>query len=208
MIKGFFKKRYFLPPFLVLATNLTVSFLTRPFIDAAATCLVTTVDRKIPFVPEFIYIYVFAFVQWLICILAVMIKDKEKSFYYCGGIIFGNLMSGIVFLVFPTIMSIRPEYTGGGLTGEIVRFIFAADTPPMNIFPSIHCLFSWGCMRMICALGSVPKALKVFNAVFSVLVFLSVLFVKQHVVYDIPAGIFAFEAGLFLTRKLFLRVKV
>ena len=192
----------FIPPFAVLASNLISSFITRMFTAGGHIYDITLpIDRSIPFVPEFIYIYVLAFLQWAVCLIAVMVIDSKKSWYYCMGITAGNLISGVIFLVFPTIMSIRPDFSGGGVITEFIgRFIFAADTPPMNIFPSLHCLHSWGCMRMIFAIKQVPKGIKIANAVFSVLVFLSVLFVKQHLVFDVPAGIIIFEVGLFLVR--------
>ena len=200
--KNFFLKYSFLPPALLLATNLISSFVTRFFIDGRHLYNFTLpLDNAIPFVPEFIYIYVLAFLQWAICAFAVMIIDRDKNWYFCTGIAAGNLIAGVIFLVFPTVMSTRPEFSGGGALTELIgRFIFSADTPPRNIMPSVHCLSSWGCMRMIFALKRVPKSIKAFNAVFSVLVFLSVLFVKQHLIFDIPAGILAFEAGLIITK--------
>lgn len=201
-LKKFFSKYSFVPAFAVLASNLISSFVTRFFIGSTHD-ITTSLDKALPFIPEFIYIYVLAFVQWTACLIAVMIADKEVSIRYGFGMAAGNIIAGIVFVLFPTVMSIRPEFSGGGaLTEMLGKFIFAADTPPMNIFPSVHCLSSWGCMRMIIALKKAPTGIKVGNAVFSVLVFLSVLFVKQHLIFDIPAGIIAFEAGLLTVKVL------
>lgn len=206
--KSAFEIKRLILPVLVFVSNVAVSFLTRPFIsESRCFCPANALDNAIPFVPGFIYIYVLAFLQWAVCVIAVMIIDRRVSDRYCTGIIIGNLISGIIFLAVPMVMSIRPEYSGGGLTGFLVQFIFAADDPPMNIFPSIHCLFSWGCMRMVFAVSGVNKAIKISNAVFSVLVFLSVLFVKQHLLYDVLAGIIVFETGLFTAGKIFPRNK-
>ena len=200
--RDFFRKYSFVPPLTVLATNLISSFLTRIFTSGGHIYdIVTAWDKSIPFIPEFIHVYFLAFVQWAICLIAIMVIDREKCWYYCLAASFGNLLSGVVFLAFPTVMTIRPEFSGGGaLTEFIGKFLFSADNPPMNIFPSLHCLHSWACMRMIFALRRVPVSLKAVNAVFSVLVFLSVLFVKQHLLFDVPTGIIAFEAGLLITK--------
>lgn len=53
---------------------------------------------------------------------------------------------------------------------------------------------------MFFASGVVPRKIKYINALFSVAVFLAVLFVKQHCLVDIPAGILIFEAGLLITK--------
>lgn len=205
-LKNILIKYPFIPPFLVLASNLISSFLTRFFIGGHIYDMTSAVDNAVPFVPQFIYIYVLAFVQWAVCLIGIMIIDREKSVYYSMGATFANILSGIVFFVIPTVMIGRPEFSGSGaLTEFIGKFIFSADTPPMNIFPSLHCLHSWCCLRMVFASKKVHFGLKVSNAVFSVLVFLSVLFVKQHMFVDIPAGIIIFEAGLLIARLIGLR---
>ena len=186
---------------MAIVTNLLVSFATRPFIGGKTYDMTTAWDRAIPFVPEFIYIYFLAFVQWGICLVSVMITDKKASRRYCTAISAGNIIAGIVFISIPTVMTIRPEFSGGGALTELLgRFLFSADTPPMNILPSIHCLISWGCMRMVFVAKGIPKWLKIANAVFTFLVFASVLFVKQHCIVDIPAGILAFETGFLITK--------
>ena len=200
-LKCFFRKySFFLPPLFVLVTNLTSSFVTRLFISGDTYNLITDWDKAIPFVPEFIHIYFLAFVQWAVCLVSVMIVDRKTSLKYCTAMSVANLLCGVVFFVVPTVMTIRPEFSGGGAFTELVgKFLFAADTPPKNILPSVHCLHSWGCMRMIFAVKKAPGWLKAVNAIFSFLVFASVLFVKQHLIIDIPAGILIFEVGFLIT---------
>ena len=197
----FFSKFLFIPPLIALITNIGASFFTR-FIGGRTVDIATVVDDKIPFVPEFIYIYILAYIQWVVCIIAVMISDEYVGRRYCFAISVANIISGIFFLVMPTVAYIRPEeFTGGGTVTEFLgNFIYAADNPPQNAFPSIHCLHSWGCMRMLFALKSAPRSIKIINATVSFLVFASVVFVKQHFFIDIPAGILVFELGLFITK--------
>lgn len=200
--KNFLKRYSFLPGILVLATNLIFSFVTRLFLGGRDYYdLVTVLDEKIPFLPGFIYIYCLAFLQWAVCIVALMIVDRETYFRFCIGLTAANILSGAVFLILPSLMVSRPEFSGGGAVTELLgKFIFAADTPPRNIFPSVHCSHSWACLRMLFASKIVPRKFKYLNALFSVAVFLSVLFVKQHCLVDIPAGILIFEAGLLITK--------
>ena len=157
---------------------------------------------KIPFIESFIYVYVLAFLQWIICYITACVKDDEKCGYFAFGASFANIMCAVCFVAFPTVMTLRPEITGSSLTDMLTRLIFAADTPPVNLFPSIHCLESWICLRMIFSLKGVPRAVKYANAVFSCLVFASVLLVKQHAFVDVPAGIAAAEAGLLIARLI------
>ncbi|MBO7519985.1 MAG: phosphatase PAP2 family protein [Clostridia bacterium] len=202
--KDYFKKfSFLLPPLFVLISNLTASFVTRPFLGSTHD-IATAWDRQIPLVPGFIHIYFLAFVQWAVCIVAVMIIDKEASKRYCTAISLANIISGIIILSFPTVMALRPEeFSGGGAFTQLVgNFIYSADNPPMNALPSLHCLHSFGCMRMVFAAKRIPKSLKIINAVFSFLVFASVLLVRQHYIIDIPAGILVFEIGLLITKLI------
>ena len=209
-IKGIMRKHSVFPPLLVLATNLAVSFATRLITSGGELySIATDFDRAIPFLPGFIYIYFLAFAQWAVCFVAVMLLDDRASWRFCMAVTAGNLLSGIVFLVYPTVMTIRPEFAGGGAFTEFLgKTIFAADDPPMNIFPSIHCLHSWGVMRMLFAVKRAPVWAKISNAVFTVLVFLSVLFVKQHMLIDIPAGVLGFELGFLITKLTGVDVKL
>ena len=190
-----------MPPLIALTTNIAASFFTR-FVGGRMVDVATVIDDKIPFVPEFIYIYFLAYIQWAVCMIGVMMVNENVGRRYCNAIAIANIISGIFFLVMPTVAYIRPEeFSGGGAFTEFLgNFIYAADNPPQNAFPSIHCLHSWGCMRMLLAVKGAPKSLKAANATLSFLVFASVVFVKQHFFIDIPAGILVFEAGLFITR--------
>ena len=47
-----------------------------------------------------------------------------------------------------------------------------------------------------------PRWFKIGMVSFALLVFCSVLFVKQHVLIDVPAGILVAEAGQFAAKKL------
>ncbi len=163
--------------------------------------VILSIDRKLPFVPEFIIVYVLAFVQWVACYLVLMIEDKGKAYRYATAASVANLVCGVIFVIFPTAMTIRPDPSGSGLVGFLVRFIFAADTPPVNLFPSIHCLESWMCIRMLFVSKKTPAALKWLNLVFSLAVFAAVALVKQHAVVDIPAGILVAEAGLLAVKR-------
>lgn len=188
---------------LVFITNMIAYYGTHIINNGRAYhSVVMAVDRKIPFIEPFIYVYVLAFLQWIICYITACVKDGEKCGYFAFGASFANLICMVCFIAYPTIMTIRPEINGGSITDMLTRYIFAADTPPVNLLPSIHCLESWICLRMVFSLKGVPRAVKYANAAFSCLVFASVLLVKQHALADVPAGIAAAEAGLFLARLI------
>lgn len=95
---------------------------------------------------------------------------------------------------------VRPEITSSGLMMSLVNLIYTLDAP-VNLFPSIHCLESWLVFRGSLACKKVSKAYKVIMFIFSVLVCLSTVFVKQHVVIDIIGGILVVEIGILISNK-------
>ena len=165
-------------------------------------CVSLPLDAKIPFVPAFIFIYVLAFVQWGLGYLLLAHSEKTVCRRYVCGLLIAKALCGICFLLYPTCMTARPIPSGTGLPNRLTALIFAADTPPDNLFPSIHCLESWMCLRLTLRTKALPRWVKVGAVIFTILVFASVLLVKQHVLVDIPAGIAAGELGLLLARSI------
>ena len=76
--------------------------------------------------------------------------------------------------------------------------IYRMDKPD-NLFPSLHCVFSWICFRGAMHLKKVPKWYVPLTFVISVLVFASTLLIKQHVIVDMIGAVIVVEIGLFLS---------
>ena len=157
-------------------------------------------DALIPFVPAMIVIYVLAFVQWLGCYLLLGWEPPERCRFFALATIFAELICAACFLIYPTVMANRPVPEGTDVFSRLAAFIFAADNPSRNLLPSLHCVFSWICLRIALASPRVPRPLRAANAVLTALIFASVVLVKQHVVIDIPAGLVTAELGLLLAR--------
>lgn len=170
--------------------------------DAAHINVATALDEHIPFIPAFIWIYVLAYVQWLVGYIAIARSEESLCKKYFGGEFIAKVITIFIFLVMPTEI-VQPSPEGTGLTFGLLRLIYAADNPT-NLFPSIHCLESWMVARALSETGA-PKYTKTAMWLFSILVFMSVVFVKQHLALDIIGGIAVAEIGLFLANKLNFR---
>ena len=87
----------------------------------------------------------------------------------------------------------------------IVRFIYSVDAP-VNLFPSIHCLESWCCIRAAYKMNFKTEKRTNYYRVATILmslgIFASTLFIKQHVIADVFGGIAAFEIGMILAKIL------
>lgn len=147
--------------------------------------LETPLDLSTPFLPWTVVIYAGAFLYWYTSYALILRGEKRNAFRFLSAHVMSLVVILLCFLFLPTTNS-RPEVTGHSLWDLGMRIIYATDTPT-NLFPSLHCQFSWLCAR---ALGNtrVPKWGKVFAYVFTLLIFVSTLTTKQHVIVDVLSG--------------------
>ena len=144
-------------------------------------------DDKIPFLGWFVYIYNMFYPLTIVACYFLYKSDKES--YYKGVIscIIGCLICDIIFLILPTIMY-RPEIPNyDSFTNLVIRVTFFFDEPPLNCFPSIHCVF---CFQIILSMIK-SKCDRVKKAIFitsAFLIIISTLLVKQHFIYDVIAA--------------------
>jgi membrane-associated phospholipid phosphatase len=144
--------------------------------------LSTQWDRATPFVPFF---SIFYFIWYPFIFIALfLIFQKRSSAYYQTliAICFGILLANIAFWVYPTHVP-RPQLGEGW--NFFVPITYRLDEP-YNGFPSIHVITCYLILR-----GSriLPRSSYLAVAVMSWLIILSTLFIKQHVLADVAAGI-------------------
>ncbi len=156
------------------------------------------VDGKIPFLPFFVIFYILAYLQWICGYIRIARESKPFCRLYTRADIIAKFLCGIIFWAFPTTIA-RPQITGTGLFDRLTALIYRIDAPD-NLFPSIHCLESWVCLRSAWQMKKTPSWYKSFSLILTLLVFASTVCLKQHVFLDIPGGILVFETGLALSR--------
>ncbi|MBR1571470.1 MAG: phosphatase PAP2 family protein [Lachnospiraceae bacterium] len=160
----------------------------------------TVIDDHIPFISGFIIIYILAFVQWFLGFILCGRESREFCYRYLSAEIYAKLLCFICFLVIPSTI-VRPEVNGDGIINWLVQFIYNSDHP-INLFPSIHCLESWFCLRCAFSQKRTGNIYKVVTTVMTLLVFASVVCVKQHVFVDIIGAVVVFEIGMYIAGKI------
>ena len=158
--------------------------------------MTTALDRMIPFDPRWVLIYVACYAYWAVGY--VLMARQDNWYTVMTGEVLAKLLCGVFFLLIPTT-NIRPEITGTGLTDWLMGLIYRMD-PPLDLFPSIHCMESWICFRGILGQKNIPKWYQAFSGVFTLLVCLSTLFTRQHVIADVIAGVLLGEICLDISR--------
>lgn len=191
----------------ICVLNLTVFYGTRPFTDPLPHYdLTTPLDRMIPFVPAFILVYfIVAYGQWALGFLLAAREDKKTVTLIFGAEIIAKLFCLIIFFALPTTME-RGVIAGGDIFSRLVAWLYSIDTPT-NLFPSIHCLESYLLWRTLPLVKGAPKWYRILTPFVTLLVFASVLLVKQHVFLDVLGGIAVVEIGLILMKYIQKRVK-
>lgn len=157
--------------------------------------LTTPLDRQVPFQPAWVSIYVLSFPFWAVSyILTARENSREDWFRFVFADMLAKLICGIIFIIFPTT-NIRPEITGDGFWDHLMSLIYHLD-PPLDLFPSIHCLTSVMCWLGIRKCERIPHWYRDFTLLFAVMIFASTQFTKQHYLVDILGGTAA-AAGCF-----------
>ena len=145
-------------------------------------------DSKIPFNIYFIIPYAFwYFMLFIIPYYLYVKKDKESFIKYFISYILVVIVSNIIFVIYPTTV-IRPEVSGSNILELMTRLIFYIDTPIQNCFPSLHCAMSMLWLLFILDSKKSSTSFKIWVPIVSILIMLSTLFVKQHVIIDLISG--------------------
>ncbi|WP_237691087.1 phosphatase PAP2 family protein [Paenibacillus caui] len=149
--------------------------------------LVTEVDRAIPFIKFFALPYG----VWIFYIYACLVYFffRDRTSYYRSLLLYTvcALTCYAIYTVFQTTVP-RPEVTGNDVFSQLVRFIYHRDQP-YNCFPSIHVFSSYMVMRMILTSPARNRWNASLISTMSLLIIVSTLFMKQHVILDAISGI-------------------
>lgn len=144
-------------------------------------------DNKIPFVKEWVVIYLVCYVFWAANYILISREGKDEWFRFAFADMLSRIICGVFFIALPTT-NVRPAVDGNDIFSWLMRLVYMKDLPT-NLFPSIHCLVSWFCFIGIKKSKKVPLWYKVFSCIFAILVCLSTQFTKQHYLIDIIGGI-------------------
>lgn len=149
--------------------------------------LVTSVDNSIPFVKVFILPYVGWYAFIVIIMVYLCYKDREIYFITLTSYVLGLIASFITFYLFQTTVP-RPQVTGTDFLSTTIFAIYGADKP-YNCFPSIHVLTSFLMVKAIMASSIRNRINMIIIWTCAILITLSTLFIKQHVILDVVSGI-------------------
>ena len=163
--------------------------------------ITSALDRMVPFRPVWVSVYVLSYPFWVVSYaLTARESSREDWFRFVLADMLSRLICGAVFLAYPTT-NVRPEILGSGFWDGLMGLIYALD-PPLNLFPSIHCLASMMSWLGVRKCAGIPAWYRNFTLVFALLIFASTLFTRQHCIVDVAGGVLIAMGCYWLSRHL------
>jgi membrane-associated phospholipid phosphatase len=160
-------------------------------VDLPTHDITSFIDKQIPLIPLFIWPYMLCYIFPFLLLLVV--KDWHRFNLTLLSVIIANLSAFILYFIFPVAFP-RPEL-GQSLSERLLSFLYRVDFyPGANKLPSLHVTFTW-IVYLACRGQRLNRLGQSIVFSLAVLITLSALFVKQHVMADVAAGLcWAFAA--------------
>lgn len=141
-------------------------------------------DQKIPFIKYFVYPYII----WYLTLFLVpyLYSKHDNTLYkvYLKTLFIAILIVFVIYIFYPTTLTRDPvEVTD--LSTFIISLIYKIDTPAINCLPSMHCLISFLHIFITPKVKGIKTSIKTLIIIQSILVILSTVFIKQHVILDV-----------------------
>jgi membrane-associated phospholipid phosphatase len=183
-------KKYILPLslMLVLLSLSPLYDMLNKFNQSEAFNIMISLDSSIPYIKEFIIPYLIWFPFLLVCFGYLLLKDRRTYYITIGSVIVGKLICFAIYYFFQTTIT-RPIIHGDDMFSSLVTYIYSIDDP-FNCFPSIHVLTSAIMMIAIHQSHIRHRGNILIIDVTAILIILSTVFVKQHAILDVVAGLF------------------
>lgn len=156
-------------------------------------------DRLIPFWAPSAVIYIGCYLFWAVNYMLIAQQEKQDMCRFFTADFLSRLVCFGCFLLFPTT-NLRPVVEPDGFWNQVMLLVYRIDAAD-NLFPSIHCLVSWFCYIGIRGRKEIPMWYRGASCVMAVLVCVSTLTTKQHVIIDVAGGVLLAEACYWIAKN-------
>lgn len=170
-----------------LVSHFVVYYIPLLFGKATETTLTSALDNRIPCIPVFVWPYVLAFPFWIVFFFLLYRMNEKFAKRVVTADLIAKTVCAVCFVVLPCTCIQPPAQGPGAWALNIVR----ACDKPTNLLPSMHCYLSTMCVLPLFSRHAdhTSLRLKLPAAAFALLICVSTLFTKQHVVIDVLTGI-------------------
>lgn len=146
-------------------------------------------DDIIPFNEWFLLFYCFWYVLLVLSLLYFFLYDISSFRKLQIFIMITQAVAMTVYIIYPSIQLGRPDVMPrDNFLCDLMAFIYAFDTPT-GVCPSLHVAYSMGIASVWCKYRRASNKWKIFVVISTILISVSVVFVKQHSAVDIAAAL-------------------
>lgn len=148
-------------------------------------------DDYIPFVEFFVIPYLLWFVFITAGAFYLFFTDKKGFLQMAAFLIIGMTVFLIICTVYPNGLNLRPSvFPRENIFVDLVRYVYSVDTPT-NVLPSMHVFNSIGLCIGLSRTESLTNrpGIRLAIHLFTLSIILSTVFLKQHSVTDVIAGL-------------------
>lgn len=159
----------------------------------------SSLDREIPFWPPAAAVYLGCYLFWIVNYILIARQEKEEVCRFFWSDFLSRIVCFVFFLLFPTT-NVRPFVEPEGFWNQVMCWLYSIDAAD-NLFPSIHCLVSWFCYIGIRGKKDIPVWYRGFSLIMALMVCVSTLLTKQHVIVDVIGGVLLAEICFYAGKK-------
>lgn len=147
-------------------------------------------DDRIPFVSWFVIPYYIWYPYIILTGVYFMFRDIPAFTRYMYSIIIGYSLGLLICALFPNGQNLRPvSFKEDSLFTRMVQAIYSVDTNT-NVLPSFHVIGSFAVVSAVMNSTSMRnRYFQAFMFITAVMICASTVFIKQHSVLDIFAGL-------------------
>ena len=161
----------------------------------------TDVDKAIPFMPEFVWIY-HSLLPVIGVTMVLLVRSKKLFFNAMWACVATTLILHFFYVTFPSFYP-RPLFVPQDLSEVLVQFSYEIDNSS-NTFPSGHVAFAW-IMFWIAKHSERSRETPVlidFYKLWAIAISISTLAIKMHYVIDVIGGFIVASSCFFIVREL------
>ncbi len=150
-------------------------------VDAIKHTMIVEFDGKIPFIPEWVWIYLTVYMIFLIPLFGL--TDRRLLKVVMSSYITVMLICYVFFYFYPVEYP-RPELVVNDFSTWALSLVYKNDKP-WNCFPSSHCAMA---MMAALVLLEINWSFGIWGLTVALSIGVSTLFTKQHFILDVITG--------------------
>jgi len=145
-------------------------------------------DKKIPLVPQSVFIYVLWFPLIALYPIGLYYCSPECWLAYMISVAIDVAVSLVIYRVYPTTFD-RPKLKNETFSEKCLSLMYKVDYKGLNCMPSMHCSVSFLIIFSALACGAMAGWIQAGVCLLALGIVVSTVLTKQHVIVDVLSAL-------------------